>query len=322
MGRPNVSERDHFILMKNVPKSKGGYSYYTCKHCTSAHNKNPDLDPPELYLGRPYNYVNHFNKREAYQAVVGSIRGLSFDDCGSSTGSSRQRKRPVNTRLIFTKTPTRTSKKSSPKKKPKRRFSKVQKLERVLVEFQSGNFLPDLFIERPCSKALLEYLCPGITAYLPSRRVALRGTTLHVVAKFKQKQLEEEQNNSGGVVNFLSDVWQNTTREHVMSCQHLLFGRLLTYALPKAAGSRHDGVVIAQKMDTILNQASCEGWNVGAVVTDNAGQSSNIVKAVLKSSFADVAKDATAAVKTLNASSAKWLVRARALMEECYKKTL
>ncbi|POM80771.1 hypothetical protein PHPALM_1348 [Phytophthora palmivora] len=128
--------------------------------------------------------------------------------------------------MIFTKTPTRTSKKSSPKKKPKRRFSKVQKqkLERVLVEFQSGNFLPGLFIERPCTKSLLEYLCSGITAYLPSRRVL------------------------GGRI----------ARDHAVHCREVQ----------------------------------------------------------------DVAKDATAAVKTLNSSSAKWLVRARALMEECYKKAL
>ncbi|POM81434.1 Hypothetical protein PHPALM_599 [Phytophthora palmivora] len=36
---------------------------------------------------------------------------------------------------------------------------------------KTGNFLPDLFIERRCTKALLEFLCPGITAYLPSRKV-------------------------------------------------------------------------------------------------------------------------------------------------------
>ncbi|EEY59596.1 uncharacterized protein PITG_12171 [Phytophthora infestans T30-4] len=103
---------------------------------------------------------------------------------------------------------------------------------------------------------------------------------------------------------------------------------------------------MAQEMEIILKQAQNEGGNIGAVITDNAGQCgsarrilalrwpnvtflfcfahciNNIVKAVLKSSFSGIAKEATAAVKCLNASSAKWLVRARAMMEECYDKPL
>ncbi|ETO81969.1 hypothetical protein F444_03802 [Phytophthora nicotianae P1976] len=59
MVRPHVSERDHFMLMREVPKSKGKYSFYTCKHCSLAYNMNPDLKPPELILGRSYNYVGH-----------------------------------------------------------------------------------------------------------------------------------------------------------------------------------------------------------------------------------------------------------------------
>ncbi|ETN13884.1 hypothetical protein PPTG_22265 [Phytophthora nicotianae INRA-310] len=45
--------------MREVPKSKGKYSFYTCKHCSLAYNMNPDLKPPELILGRSYNYVGH-----------------------------------------------------------------------------------------------------------------------------------------------------------------------------------------------------------------------------------------------------------------------
>ncbi|POM81435.1 Hypothetical protein PHPALM_600 [Phytophthora palmivora] len=103
---------------------------------------------------------------------------------------------------------------------------------------------------------------------------------------------------------------------------------------------------MAEQMEMIGVTAQEDGWNIGAVVTDNAGQCgrarrilalrfpkiiylfcfahcvNNIVKAVLKSAFSDVAKDATSAVKCLNATSSKWLVRARTLMKECYGKHL
>lgn len=257
MVRPHVPERDHFTKMKDVPKSKGKYWYYICNHCTKAYNEDPDLDSPELLIGRPYNYVGHLRKCEAYQAVVGTSRGQSSDNSDSSAGSVRRQRRPVNTRLVFTKASPRrnTSKRSSPKPKSQRRLSKLQKqeLERLLVEFQAGNFLPDMFIERTCTIALLEFLWPGITAYLLSRRVmGGRITKSHAAhcRDIQTQKLKEEQTNTGGFVNFLSDVFQNISREHVMGCQFLLFGKTLTYALPKA-GSRHDGVAMAQEMESI-----------------------------------------------------------------------
>ncbi|KAG6944479.1 hypothetical protein JG688_00017054, partial [Phytophthora aleatoria] len=88
-----------------------------------------------------------------------------------------------------------------------------------------------------------------------------------------------------------------------------------------------------------------EGWKIGAVVTDNAGQCgrarrilslrwpeiafvicfahdlNNLVKAVLKSDYAHVTKQASDAVNALNASSAKWLVEANS-MHGCFASLL
>ncbi|KAF4137793.1 hypothetical protein GN958_ATG02836 [Phytophthora infestans] len=117
MVRPHVSERDHFTLMKDVPKSKAKYSYYTCKHCTLAYSKDPDLDPPELLLGRSYNYVGHLRKCEAYRAVMENCRGQSSDGGSSIMGSPRRQKRSANKRLLFSKaSPKRNaSKRASPR---------------------------------------------------------------------------------------------------------------------------------------------------------------------------------------------------------------
>lgn len=93
-------------------------------------------------------------------------------------------------------------------------------------------------------------------------------------------------------------------------------------------------------------QALKGNWEVGAIITDNAGQCgrarrilalrwpqiifmfcfahdiNNLVKAVLKSTFRDVASQAAAAVNCLNSSSSKWLKRARQLMKNFYGRRL
>lgn len=139
---------------------------------------------------------------------------------------------------------------------------------------------------------------------------------------------------TNGWVNLLSDVWQNISKEHLLGCQLSLFGILLTYAL-LPAGDEHHGIAIAKQLEQLLERAQLEGWCVGAMATDNAGQCgrarrilairwpqvvflfcfahdvNNLVKAVLKSNFNGIASKAATAVNILNASSSKWLPRAQ-----------
>eukprot|EP00644_Phytophthora_capsici_P015190 jgi/Phyca11/128330/e_gw1.75.156.1 len=222
------------------------------------------------------------------------------EDSDSSTKSSGQTKRSIRLRLFSTGGSTRSKKKKDGQRNLPRRFSKVRKqeLERLLVEFQAGNFLPDIFIERDCTKALLEFLCPGISVYLPSRKV-LGGRILKAHAALcydlEKKRLLNKQATTGGQVNFLSDVWQNVSREHLLGCQLSLFGSVLTYAMPKT-GSRHDGLAIAEEMEDIITLATNDGWNTGMIfLFCFAHCINNIVKAVLNSAFSTVAKEATAA---------------------------
>ncbi|KAG6977565.1 hypothetical protein JG688_00000161, partial [Phytophthora aleatoria] len=101
----------------------------------------------------------------------------------------------------------------------------------------------------------------------------------------------------------------------------------------------HDGIAIAEQMESVMEKMMSDGWSV---VTDNAGQCgrarrilslrwpqisfqicfahdlNNLVKAVLKSDFSVVTKQASDAVNALNASSAKWLVEARTCMVDTY----
>ncbi len=188
--------------------------------------------------------------------------------------------------------------------------------------------------------AALELLCPRVTRHLPKRK-KLSGPVLEsYAAEVNEKSnaaLKQKQQYTGGRVNLLSDVWQNSARVHLLGCQLSLFSTVLTVSLDEL-GSRHDGVAIAKQMDQIIEKAFADKWNIGAIVTDNAGQCrilalrwprlaflfcfahdvNNLVKAVLKIVFKDLASKAVGIVKALIASSSKWLPRAQELLEMFY----
>ncbi|KAE9088006.1 hypothetical protein PF005_g11510 [Phytophthora fragariae] len=162
-------------------------------------------------------------------------------------------------------------------------------------------------------------------------------------AQQKNMELIKGQEESGGRVNFLSDVWQNISKNHLLGAHLVLFGIVVVEGL-HAVGSEHHGIALARQMEAVLVRLVHQGWNVGAVLTDNAGQCerarrilagrwpsihfgkcfahdiNNLVKAILKrTSFRLVADQACAAVNALNGSSSKWLPRAEKVIMETYE---
>lgn len=173
------------------------------------------------------------------------------------------------------------------------------------------------------------------------RRQVLGSTILDKYAALYDGQqcneLAAVQQVSSGRVNFLSDIWQNIAKQHLLGCQLSLYGVVMTYAL-LPTGSEHHAIALARQMEDVLVEMQERGWNVGAIVTDNAGQCgrarrilalrwpqicflrcfahdiNNIVKTVLKRVFKTVSEQAAAVVNVLNSSSEKWLVRASKFM--------
>ncbi|ETL45628.1 hypothetical protein L916_04318, partial [Phytophthora nicotianae] len=181
---------------------------------------------------------------------------------------------------------------------------------RLLLEFQAEAMLPDSFVELMSFKRLLTFLnarC-GATGAVPSRHV-LGGRVLNEYADLhsteQRNHVMEIQNRSGARVNFLSDVWENIAKQHVLGCQVALFGRMMTHGLVPT-GSRHDGLAIAQQMEDVMEELIASQWNVGSAVTDNAGQCRRAREA------------AAGAASFLNTSTSKWLTRAIEAMENRY----
>jgi hypothetical protein len=100
----------------------------------------------------------------------------------------------------------------------------------------------------------------------------------------------------------------------------------MNYGL-RPTGDRHDGLAIVEQMEVVIEELLASDINVGAVVTDNAGQCGrarrilalrypkvsfehcfahdikNLVKAVLKTFFKQVSADAAGIASYLNTST-------------------
>lgn len=219
--------------------------------------------------------------------------------------------------------------------------------ERLLVEYQADNQLPDLFITRPSTRRLLEFVNKHCIPPLPTRQI-LGGRILDTYSKEgiadEESSLKQTVDLTGGRVNFLSDVWMNISKTHLLGCQLSLHGNVCALGL-YPTNHRHDGVAIAEQMEKIMLEVQAKGWVIGAVVTDDAGQCSrarrilalrwprvvfvrcfahavnNLVKAVLNTAFRRVTAKASDVVKTLNASSSKWLSLVEKAMTQTYGTT-
>jgi len=324
MGRPQCPERAHFVDVNLTPGKY--YSFVMCSYCVEAHNKDPDGAPlPRALTSRKEVMAKHLQSCQ-FNPLRGVARGstkrkrdLQADDNPTCT------KRAATTVAAWDAT-------------------KVSTFESLLVEFQADHKLPDTFIAKDSTVRLIEFLCTGASRFSPAPRT-LGGRVLDERAALCQAKAETKlksvQNRTGGRVNLLSDVWMNVAKVHLLGCQLSLLGHTVSYQLAKV-GARHDGLALAEQMDGILQKAYRQGWNVGAVVTDNAGQCerargililkwprviflychahdiNNLVKSVLNRSFCDVAKAAAGAVNALNASSSKWLLRAHEVMDGMY----
>jgi hypothetical protein len=111
-------------------------------------------------------------------------------------------------------------------------------------------------------------------------------------------------------------------------------------------GSRHDGLAIAEHLESILLSMITQGWDVGAVITNNtnnyaqarrilalrrpkiifllcyAHQINMLVKDVIATSWQITISHVHAIVSTLNKSTAKWLPRLHNVMKATYGYTL
>jgi hAT family C-terminal dimerisation region len=312
MGRKACPESAHFEKQEPTPKKTK--HFVVCVYCKEAHNNDPEnCRAPKRFKGRPETYKSHLSNC------------LYFPSNQAPIVASMNLQHPSHWSQVTTRT-----------------------FERALMEFQHANKLPDAFIEARATSDLLQFLRPGIGPMLPKRRTLggrILETNAAIYTAADVAALRTKQSESGGRINFLSDVWKNVSRDHLLGCQLSLFGLVTSFAV-EPAGDKHDGINIAKLLEGVIKDAIIQGWNIGSVITDDAGQCgkarriltlrwpkvaflrcfahdiNNLVKLVLRTSFRDVASQAAVAVNVLVASSSKWLPRAMDCIEWRYKKRL
>lgn len=308
MGRQSVHESNHFVRLEKTP-NKQRYKV-KCKYCSAAGV------PIKKFTGRPENYRAHLMKCKHYKVTL----------------LQSQTELPVDS-------PDSTPREWKPQE--------IGQFHRLLTAYQHRHRLPDSFIECDETHALYEFFRSGVSDRLPCRK-RLGGVILREQAQLAQIQAETRLKarcaESCGRVNILSDVWQNVSKEHLLGSQISLFGCVMTDSLTEV-GADHDGISIARDLEGLIVDASDNGWIVGALVTDDAGQCAkarrilalrwtpvvflrcfahdinNLVKQVLQSAYRRITYEAAAVVNALNASSSKWLLHLRGIMKRKYGKS-
>ncbi|ETI42062.1 hypothetical protein F443_12750, partial [Phytophthora nicotianae P1569] len=149
----------------------------------------------------------------------------------------------------------------------------LEESERLLIQFQADNCLPDRCVEKLSTLRIFIFLNKACARAIPKRKQLTRilDKYSNVEEEGQLLALSNRLEFSGGRLNFLPDVWQNIAKLHLLECMLALFGTIVTYGL-FPTGSRHDGIAIAEQMEYVMIEIKSKGWEIGAVVTDNAGQ--------------------------------------------------
>jgi hypothetical protein len=146
---------------------------------------------------------------------------------------------------------------------------------RTVLKLFISSALPFTLVETNEFKQLIQLIRPAAARVLPSRR-QLSSSLLQNEAN--QSRLENlaaiRKVVDRGVRPALScDGWMNITKTHILGIV-LSAGKESTCYGSRFCGSEHNGVVIAKEMEELIIQIQKDGWNIGSVCTDDAGQCS------------------------------------------------
>jgi hypothetical protein len=256
-GRPASAARTHFT--KSAEMVNKTVHWHSCNHCSIAHNSDPENVPvPEKVQGRKECFERHLKICSYYTPLVKQAVEVKGGFKQASSKSANVPKRQKTLRVYFCGPYSETEKET---------------LEELVLEFQANNNLADQFVEKRSTKRLFNFISKAASDTLPNRKqlggwVLDKYSQMNMASNFEALKSKQAMR---GRVNFLSDGWANIAKAHLLGTIIALFGSALTFWLFKC-GDRHDAIAIAMEMEVIMLKIISEGWKMGAVITDNAGQ--------------------------------------------------
>ncbi len=143
----------------------------------------------------------------------------------------------------------------------------------LLLGFQAEANLLELFVSQQSFRCLIKFCNAEAAKVLPTYQL-LGGPILN---KYADKVDSGDHAalkatappGSGKHVNFLFDAWENIAKMHILGVILSLAGLCVMFST-FTCGSRHEGLAIAKHLESILLLMIAQGWDVGAIVTNNA----------------------------------------------------
>lgn len=357
-GRPSDPIWEHF---NKTDKRKNNFICYAqCKHCAKAHEENPqDIPEQPLVSGRKDAMTVHLEKCR-FAKKFRTDNEAADADASSTAAASGQLSIPSSSSASSSITGYLQSMVGSNKKDDGRTrhqrsmygyvcppFSpkQVDKFQELCLQLTADLNLPFHWIEKQSAKRFVEFLNPVAVEHMPGRKL-LSSDILDRFSHCSDAAVKEKllrQQKRGGRVNLITDAWENSARRHVLGAMFSLFGVIWTYGVSECT-IRQDGLAVAEAIEDIIMKSICNGWEIGAVITDNAGQCARarrilslrwpqivflfcfahqvnlLVKDVLRRAFGVVAAEAAAIINTLSRSTSKWLPSLRSYMSKLYGK--
>ncbi len=183
--------------------------------------------------------------------------GLSTSSWTSTNSSKRARQQPI---LKYCPAPILNKEKIE--------------FHNLLLEFQVEANLPESFVSRQSFWRLIKFCNAEATKALPTRQL-LGGPILN---KYADKVDSSDHATLKAMTppglrkhfNFLSDAQENIAKTHILSVILSLAGLCVTFGT-FTCGSQHDNLAIVEHLESILLSMIAQGWDVGAIVIDNAG---------------------------------------------------
>ncbi|KAK1934141.1 hypothetical protein P3T76_011344 [Phytophthora citrophthora] len=273
MGRAPSYERQQFDDT-GLPK-ENDRAQLVCKHCLAAYTDPARTDEPpvpKVISARSTAFKNHLKACKYYKEALARVpprvlsgftrEHVTSNPSEDATTDKRQRFIRDYFDNVFSD-------------------EKHEEFERLLIQFQADNYLPDRFVENKNPPAL------------PKRKDMNR-----ILDKYSRADEEDQFVALKNRLEFIN------------------FGLFST-------GSRHDGVAIGEQMESVMKDITAKGWQIGAVVTDDAGQCGR-ARRILALRHPRIAFIRCFARDTLTkkASSSKWLVRAHTVLKSTYGKSL
>jgi hypothetical protein len=184
---------------------------------------------PTKVTGRVENFTNH--KKDSKRSVLHDspqpTKRLRFDSDATDTSKLER---------VLTSRETKT-------------------LHRTLLDLVHKSRLPHSFVDEPTTLAFCNFLCPGISKFIPKRN-AFGGENLTDYAdeldqadkhSLRKKMVKYD----GARVNLLSDVWENIAKRHRMGNLLSLFGEMTTFEVSTIPW-RHDAIATAIDLEAVM----------------------------------------------------------------------